>query len=50
MVECYMLSMHDPDDRVTVIGCNDGYVRKFDATATTDDGTAISSYVYFGPF
>ena len=46
----YVIDGADPDDRVTVIGCNDGYVRKFDATATTDDGTAISSYVYFGPF
>ena len=39
----------DPDDRVVLLGCRDGYVRKFDPTATDDDGTAIDSYVMIGP-
>lgn len=38
-----------PSDRVTLLGCRDGYLRKWDLTAATDDGTAISSYVHIGP-
>lgn len=36
-------------DRRTLIGSWDGYVRTMDPTATTDDGTAISSSVLIGP-
>jgi hypothetical protein len=32
-----------------VFGCKDGYLRKFLASATTDDGTAINSHVLLGP-
>lgn len=39
----------DPDDRVTVFGCEDGYVRKCDLTAVNDDQVAIDSYVVMGP-
>jgi hypothetical protein len=34
----------------TVVGCKDGYLRKFSAAQTTDDGTNISSHVLLGPF
>lgn len=33
-----------------VLGCVDGYLRKFSDSATTDDGTAIESHVLLGPF
>jgi hypothetical protein len=33
-----------------LIGCRDGYIRRFLTTQTTDDGTAIDSYLYYGPF
>ena len=38
------------NDRVIALGCQDGYVRYPSRTATTDDGTAIDSYVTIGPF
>jgi hypothetical protein len=33
-----------------ILGCKDGYLRKFSDAATTDDGTAITSHVLIGPF
>jgi len=33
-----------------VLGCSDGYLRKFAPANTTDDGTAIGSHVLIGPF
>jgi hypothetical protein len=33
-----------------VLGCADGYLRKFSGEATTDDGTDIESHVLIGPF
>ncbi len=38
------------DDRVVILGGTDGYLRLTDDTALTDDGTAISSFVFIGPF
>lgn len=38
------------DDRVIVFGCEDGYARRIDASASDDDGQAISSAVLFGPY
>jgi hypothetical protein len=32
-----------------VLGCKDGYLRKFDVSAATDDGTAFQSHVAAGP-
>ena len=32
-----------------MLGCEDGYLRKFSATATTDDGEDIESMVFIGP-
>ena len=32
-----------------LIGCKDGYIRKFTADSETDDGTDIDSYVQFAP-
>lgn len=40
---------NSPNDRVVLLGCWDGYVRKLDPTATTDDGLDITSDVYIGP-
>lgn len=40
----------DPDDRCTILGCLDGHVRKVDTAAKSDDGEAIDSYVWLGPF
>lgn len=39
-----------PEDRALLIGSWDGYVRKFDADAETDDGQDITSEVWIGPF
>jgi len=33
-----------------IIGCRDGFIRRQVDDATTDDGTAVTSYVYIGPF
>jgi hypothetical protein len=32
-----------------LLGCYDGYIRKFNPAKKSDDGTAIESYVLFGP-
>jgi hypothetical protein len=40
---------NDPDDQALLLGGQDGYVRKIDATAKTDDGTTILSRVKFPP-
>ena len=37
-----------PEDRATLIGSWDGYVRKIDKDATKDDGSAIASSVLIG--
>jgi hypothetical protein len=34
----------------TVIGCRDGYIRKFDKDAVDDDGTDFTSHLIIGPF
>lgn len=46
---CEILDGNDPDDRVTLIGCWDGYVRSLDPNATTDDQQPIESSVMLGP-
>jgi hypothetical protein len=40
---------NDPEDRAVLLGGWDGYVRKIDPDATTDDGTSIASEVWIGP-
>lgn len=37
-------------EEAVLLGCKDGYIRQFDPSCDTDDGTAISSYVCLGPF
>ena len=44
-----VLDGDDPDDRVVLFGCEDGFVRKWDRTATDDDGLNIASTVLMGP-
>jgi hypothetical protein len=46
---CTVLDGNGPNDRVPLIGSWDGYVRAVSASATDDDGTAISSSVLIGP-
>ena len=38
-----------PTDAGVLLGCKDGFVRKFSDSFTSDDGTAISSHVLIGP-
>jgi hypothetical protein len=38
-----------PEDRAVLLGCWDGYVRKIDVDADSDDGTPIESEVWLGP-
>jgi hypothetical protein len=45
-----LLSGYSATDRAVLMGGQDGYIRLFDPDAATDDGTAIDSYVYLGPF
>jgi hypothetical protein len=37
------------DDRVVVMGCSDGHLRKWDVDAKSDDGSPIDSSVLIGP-
>lgn len=39
----------DPKDRTILMGCRDGYIRRWDARSDDDDGTAINSYVVYPP-
>lgn len=39
-----------PLDRQVLLACRDGYVRMVDPTQLDDDGTAITSSVFIGPF
>jgi hypothetical protein len=34
---------------LSVMGCRDGYIREFDDTAEDDDGSAFTSFVFYGP-
>lgn len=49
----YVLDGDDPDDRTILVGCEDGYIRKWDKSASNDGDVAanstIDSYVTFGP-
>jgi len=38
------------DDRHFLMGCKDGYIRKIDNAATTDDGVGITSSLIMGPY
>jgi len=40
---------NDPDYKGLLLGCKDGYVRWHDDDEENDDGTAIDSYITFGP-
>jgi hypothetical protein len=44
-----LLEALTPTDRRVAIGCDDGYVRVVDKSASDDDGTAIESDVLIGP-
>jgi hypothetical protein len=46
---CVAFDGNEADDRALLVGGWDGYVRFLDPSATTDDGTAISSSVLIGP-
>lgn len=46
---CCVYDGNEAGDRVSLIGCWDGYVRKFDPDASDDDGTPIESEVTIGP-
>lgn len=37
------------ENSCVIMGCRDGYVRRFRDTQETDDGTTFSSYVSYGP-
>jgi len=39
----------DPDDRIVLLGSEDGFLRKWDETARDDDGLAIDAFVTIGP-
>lgn len=41
---------NDPDLAGVLVGCKDGYIRVFNPAEKSDDGSAIDSYVIFGPF
>lgn len=45
----HLMDGDSPDDRVALLGGQDGYIRFIDRTAESDDGETISSYVILGP-
>ncbi|MCP4541696.1 MAG: hypothetical protein GY832_31575 [Chloroflexi bacterium] len=45
----YNYNANDPDLSGLIMGCTDGYMRVEDDTAANDDGSAIDSYVDYGP-
>lgn len=46
---CVNFDGNNSDDRQSLIGGWDGYVRSISSSATTDDGTEIDSEVWIGP-
>lgn len=52
--EPFALATHplvtDDNHRIVLLGCRDGYVRRFHEDQTTDDGETITSRVIYGPF
>jgi hypothetical protein len=42
-------TMYYSDENKDFLGCKDGYLRHYDMASATDDGTAISSYIWYGP-
>lgn len=49
----HVMDGDNPNDRVVLLGCRDGYIRAIDGTTSWDDQTltyAISSSVYLGPY
>ncbi len=46
---CCTIDGNDPNDRVPLIGCGDGYVRSFDPDTGKDDGYEFESEVWLGP-
>ena len=45
----FQYDANDPTHKGLILGCADGYLRVHDDTEENDDGTAIDSYVCFGP-
>jgi hypothetical protein len=45
----FVLDGDDPNDRVMLLGCRDGYLRYVDEDAVLDDDQLIDSYVWLGP-
>jgi len=45
----FQYDANDPDYKGLLFGCTDGYIRVHDDTKKDDDGSAIDSYVTFGP-
>jgi len=37
-------------DNAVVVGCKDGFLRRYSSNFESDDGTAISSFVWLGPY
>lgn len=46
----YVFDGDDPSDRKVMVGGKDGYIRYITKQGINDDGTAIQSYVTFGPY
>lgn len=45
----YAFDGDGPEDRVVLVGCQDGFIRRLDADARDDDGTAIDWNLLIGP-
>ena len=46
----HLLAGHTADERLILEYGQDGYIRKVDVDAESDDGSPIESHVYLGPF
>lgn len=45
----YYYTSQLPEDSCVILGCRDGYLRRFDRYCDTDDGNSFNSYVVYGP-
>jgi hypothetical protein len=47
--EAFSIYGPDPVNGTTIWGSRNGYLRNYNPTSETDEGTAIDSYIYYGP-
>ena len=46
----FMRRAHITSDTTLILGCHDGFLRRYNRLAESDDGFAFNSFIEFGPF